>query len=162
MADAIRILVTASRLWRDVPLLTGSLDEQARGHDQVALIHGRCDPRTTNAIYVARHGTDRVPWDAAIAHPEYGPFVGGDWYGHHHALSRGWTVEEYAANWALYGNAAGGIRNQVMVNLRLVVNVCVGAPLGKSPGSRDCMRRARAAGIRVVDVTAPPEAEGLW
>ena len=41
----IRILVTGSRLWDDVPLLTSSLDEQARGHDHVTLIHGRCDPR---------------------------------------------------------------------------------------------------------------------
>lgn len=154
MPDAIRILVTGSRLWRDVPLLSGSLDEQASGHDQVALIHGRCDPRNAAG--------ERIPWDHALAHPEDGPFLGGDWHAHLHAVARGWSIEEYPAKWDLYGLAAGGIRNQHMVNLRPVADVLVAAPLGKPPGIRDCMRRARAAGIRVVDVTEPPEAEGLW
>lgn len=162
MADEWRILATTSRWWSDVPALTAALDEQARGHDHVTLIHGRCDPRTTNADYIAEHGTDRVPWDVALAHPEYGPYAGGDWHAHHHALARGWTVEAYAANWALHRNAAGPIRNQRMVDLRPVADVLVAAPLGKSPGSRDCMARARKAGIRVVDVTEPPEPEGLW
>lgn len=154
-----RILVSSSRLWWDVPLLAAGLDAEA-GDGQVTLIHGRCDPRTTNADYIARHRTDRVPWDVALAHPEYGPYVGGDWHAHHHAVARGWSIEEYAANWALYGNAAGGVRNQHMVSLG--ANVLVAAPLGKSPGTRDCMARARKAGIRVVDITLPPEPEGLW
>lgn len=157
-----RILVSSSRVWWDVPLLASGLDAAADGYDQVTLIHGRCDPRTTNAAYIARHGTDRVPWDVALAHPEYGPYVGGDWHAHHHALSRGWDVEEYPASWGLYGKAAGGIRNQHMVNLKPTADVLVAAPLGKSPGTRDCIRRAKAAGIRVVDITEPPEPEGLW
>lgn len=150
----IRILVTGSRFWSDVSLLTGSLDAAAAGHDQVTLIHGRCDPRNTAG--------ERIPWNHALAHPEDGPFLGADWHAGQHAAAQGWTVEEYAANWSLYGNAAGGIRNQTMVNLRPVADVCIGAPLGKSPGTRDCMARARKAGIRVVDVTEPPEPEGLW
>jgi hypothetical protein len=158
----IRILLTGSRMWHDVPLLTDSLDAAAAGHDQVTLIHGRCDPRTTNAGYIAKRGTDRVPWDMALAHAEYGPYVGADWHAHHHAVARGWKIGEYPANWFLYGNSAGLIRNQRMVDLRPIANVCVAAPLGKSPGTRDCMARARKAGIRVVDVTEPPEAEGLW
>lgn len=150
----IRILVTGSRMWSDVQLFTGRLDEQACGHDQVTLIHGRCDPRNAAG--------ERIPWDHALSHPADGPFLGGDWHAHRHALSRGWAVEAYPANWDLYGLAAGGIRNQAMVNLRPVADVLVAAPLGKSPGSHDCMRRAKAAGIRMVDVTAPAEAEGLW
>lgn len=157
-----RILVTGSRLWWDVPLLTNNLDEQAHGHDQVTLVEGHCDPRTINAGYIARHGTDRVPWDVALAHPEYGPFLGADWWAHLHAVACGWTVESYPANWDLYGKAAGGIRNQHMVNLRPVADVLVAAPLGKSPGSRDCMARARKAEIRVVDVAEAPEPERLW
>jgi len=150
----IRILVTGSRVWEDVPLLTGSLDEQARGHDHVTLIHGRCDPRNTAG--------ERVSWDDALTHPKDGPYLGADWHAHQHAAVRGWAIEEYAANWFLHGNSAGPIRNQRMVDLRPVADVCVGAPLGKSPGTRDCMARARKAGIRVVDVTEPPEPEGLW
>jgi hypothetical protein len=151
----IRILITGSRTWENVPLLTASLDEQARGHDQVTLIHGRCDPRST--------GGERILWDHALSHPEDGPFLGGDWHAHHHALVRGWAIEAYPANWSLHGSSAGPIRNQRMVDLRPIAVVCVGAPLGKSGGgTRDCMARARKAGIRVVDVTASPEAEGLW
>lgn len=155
-----RILVSSSRVWWDVPLLGAALDAAADGHDRVTLVHGRCDPRTTNAIYIARHGTDRVPWDVALAHPEYGPYVGGDWHAHHYALSRSWTIEEYSASWDRYGKAAGGIRNQHMVGLG--ADELVAAPLGKSPGTRDCIRRAKAAGIPVVDITLPPEPEGLW
>lgn len=150
----IRILLTGSRMWHDVPLLTAALDDQACGHDHVTLIHGRCDPRNT--------GGDRIPWGDALADPELGPFLGADWHAHQHAVARGWAVQEYAANWFLYGNSAGPIRNQRMVDLRPSANVCVAAPLGKSPGTRDCMARARKAGIRVVDVTLPPEPEGLW
>lgn len=150
----VRILVTGSRMWHDVPLLTGSLDEQARSHDHVTLIHGRCDPRNTAG--------ERIPWDDALADPMLGPFLGVDWHAHHHAVVRGWGVEPYPANWALYGTAAGAIRNQHMVSLRPAADVCVGAPLGKSPGTRDCMRRATAAGILVRDITQPAEPEGLW
>lgn len=150
----IRILVTGSRFWSDVSLLTGSLDAAAAGHDQVTLIHGRCDPRNTAG--------ELVPWDYALANPGDGLLLGADWHAGRHAVACGWTAEEYAANWAMYGNAAGGIRNQTMVNLRPVAGVCVAAALGKSPGTRDMICRAKAAGIRVVDVTEPPEPEGLW
>lgn len=150
----IRILVTGSRMWSDVPLLTNSLDTAATGHDHVILIHGRCDPRNIEG--------DRIPWDEAVADPSLGPVLGADWHAHWHAVARGWTVEAYAANWFLHGNSAGPIRNQRMVDLRPAADICIGAPLGASPGSRDCMARARKSGILVRDITLPPEPEGLW
>lgn len=150
----IRILVTGSRMWSDVPLLTSSPDAAAAGHDRVILIHGRCDPRNTDG--------DRIPWGEAVADPKLGPFLGADWHAHWHAVTRGWQVEAYAANWFLYGNSAGPIRNQRMVDLRPAADICIGTPLGKSPGTRDCMARARKAGILVRDITALPEPEGLW
>lgn len=159
---ATRILFSGSRVHDDPALIGTRLDQEADGHEQVTLVHGRCDPRTTNAASIARHGTDRIPWDDALAHPEYGPYVGGDWFAHHHALARGWTAQEYAAEWKLYGNAAGPIRNQRMVSSQPKPDKLVAAPLGASPGTRDCMRRARVAGIPVVDISLPPEAEGLW
>lgn len=150
---AVRILVTAARMWTDVPLLTGALDKEAAGHEQALLIHGRCDPRNA--------GGDRIPWDLALAEPWRGPFLGGDWHAHHHAVARGWTVSEHPANWKLFGKAAGGFRNQQMVDLHPRPDVCVAAVLSESVGTYDCMRRAKAAGIRVVDITRP-EPEGLW
>lgn len=156
MADSIRILVTGSRLWSDVPLLTASLDAAVASHDHVTLIHGRCDPRNADG--------ELVRWDHALKHSEDGPFLGADWHAHHHAVARGWAVEEHPADWFRYGNSAGAIRNQHMVNLRPAANICIAAPLGKgeSPGTRDCMRRARAAGILVRNINLPPEPEGLW
>lgn len=150
----IRILITGSRMWADVPLLASSLDAAAAGHDHVTLIHGRCDPRNADG--------KRVPWDDAVADPGLGSLLGADWHAHWHAVAHGWTVEAYAANWFLHGDYAGAIRNQRMVDLRPTADVCVGAPLGKSPGTRDCMSRARRSGICVVDITEPPEPEGLW
>lgn len=154
MVTVIRILVTGSRMWSNVPLLAASLDAAAAGHDHVTLIHGRCDPRNTDG--------ERVPWELALKYPDDGPYLGADWHAHHHALGHGWKIEPYPANWSLYGNGAGPIRNQRMVDLRPPAEVCIGAPLGKSPGTRDCMARARKAGIRVVDITLPPEPQGLW
>lgn len=156
-----RILFSGSRVHDDPALIATRLDQAAEGHEQVTLVHGRCDPRTTNALYIARHGTDRVPRDVALAHLEYGPYVGGDWHAHHHALSHGWTIEAVPADWKRFGNGAGPIRNQMMVNRG--ADRLIAAPVpGKSTGTYDAMRRAKAAGIPVEDISQPPPAEGLW
>lgn len=146
----IWILVTGSRLWQDAVLLTGALNEAAAGHNHVTLIHGRCDPRLPNG--------DRVSWDKADPH---GTFLGADWIAHQHAVRRGWTVEEMPAMWHLYGQSSGPRRNAEMVQRG--ADVCIAAPLpgGRSPGTRDCMRRAAAAGIEVCDI-AVAHMEALW
>lgn len=148
--DVIRILVTGSRMWSDVPLLTDSLDAAAAGHDYVALIHGRCDPRNSNG--------ERISWGQA--NPQ-GTYLGADWLAHQHAVRRGWAIEAKPADWGLYGNAAGRVRNAAMVQRG--ADLCIAAPLpdGRSPGTRDCMRRAAAAGIEVRDITVA-HLEGLW
>lgn len=159
-----RLLFSGDRFHDDPALIATGLNRAATGYERVTLGHGRCDPRTKNAAYIARHRTDRVPWDVALVHPEYGPYVGGDWYAHHHALARGWTIEEFPANWNLHGNtAAGPIRNQAMVSSQPKADRLVAAPApGRSKGTYDCMRRARAAGIPVDDLSQSPEPEGLW
>ena len=57
--------------------------------------------------------------------------------------------EVHPADWNTHGKAAGPIRNQEMVDLG--ADICLAFPLGESRGTRDCMRRARKAGIRVRD-----------
>ena len=57
----------------------------------------------------------------------------------------------YPAEWHLYGKAAGHIRNQDMVSSG--PDICLAFPVGKSTGTRDCMERARKAGIQVINVT---------
>lgn len=56
--------------------------------------------------------------------------------------------EPHPANWDTYGKAAGPVRNQQMVERG--ADICLAFPLVQSRGTRDCMRRARAAGIPVV------------
>ena len=70
------------------------------------------------------------------------------------ALAQAWTecqpdvnVERFPADWAKHGKAAGPIRNQEMVDFG--ADLCLAFPLGASRGTRDCMRRAEAAGIPV-------------
>lgn len=146
----IRILVTGSRVWEDAGLLTAALSEAAEGHHPVTLVSGACPT-----------GADRI---AEV-----------------YASMCGWTVERHRADWngpcrvmckpghrragpnGEYCPAAGNYRNQAMVDLG--ADILVAAPLdsapGGSPGTRDCMDRARRAGIRVVDITRP-DPEGLW
>lgn len=57
------------------------------------------------------------------------------------------VVERHRADWQRHGRAAGPIRNQEMVDLG--ADACLAFPLGASRGTRDCMRRAEAAGIPV-------------
>lgn len=62
------------------------------------------------------------------------------------AMDLGARVEVYPADWSR-GKRAGMERNQVMVDKG--ADVCVAFPIADSRGTRDCIRRARAAGIPV-------------
>lgn len=68
----------------------------------------------------------------------------------------GWTVESHPADWATHGKAAGPLRNQEMVNTG--ADICLAFPLPESRGTRDCMERARLAGI---PVKVPAGLEGV-
>lgn len=76
--------------------------------------------------------------------------TGADAIADHWATMTGYPVERHAADWDRRGKAAGPIRNQEMVDAG--ADVCLAFPLGESRGTRDCMRRARAAGIPVIEV----------
>lgn len=141
----IRILVTGSRAWVDQYLLREALLHAAVGHDEVTLVHGRCDPRRPDGSVVR--------WDAALrARPAVTDSLrGADWLADRVAVEQAWAVEQYPANWHRDGKAAGPLRNSAMVGLG--AEVCIAFPLGQSAGTWDCVRKARAAGIpvRVID-----------
>lgn len=63
--------------------------------------------------------------------------------------ANGGLEEPHPAQWDLYGKAAGPIRNRKMVELG--AGVCLAFPLGRSAGTRGCMRLAEAAGIPVIN-----------
>ena len=65
------------------------------------------------------------------------------------ASAEGVATEKHTADWASYGKRAGSIRNQEMVDRG--ATVCIAFPGPGSVGTWDCVRRARKAGIRVVE-----------
>lgn len=99
-------------------------------------------------------------------HPKGADLHAHQWVTTMKAIRSGHTEDPHPADWPRYGRPAGPIRNQQMVNLGAVV--CLAFPYGKSDGTRDCMHRAKLAGIRVVDlgmtplVEPPTETETLW
>lgn len=65
------------------------------------------------------------------------------------------TTETHPADWELLGKAAGPLRNQEMVAAG--ADICLAFPLGESRGTRDCMERARKAGIPVLNFGDPDD-----
>jgi hypothetical protein len=70
---------------------------------------------------------------------------GADRFAREFANGLGCTVETHEADWKRYGKAAGGIRNQRMVDSK--PDGVLAFPGGK--GTEDCVRRAVKAGISV-------------
>lgn len=66
------------------------------------------------------------------------------------AITRGIKWIEYAADWQTYGKAAGGQRNQQMINQKPdAVIAFFTDPQNPSPGTSDCVARAKKAAIPV-------------
>ena len=64
------------------------------------------------------------------------------------ATARSVPVERYPAAWKRYGRSAGPRRNTIMV--LKVSDLCVAFPGGR--GTKDMVRKARIAGVRVIQV----------
>lgn len=123
----MRVLLTGSRDWVDQFLIDLALDS--------AYVEWRKTATDTDTFIVV-----------------HGNAAGAD------ALGRQWAVnmkgidhrvdhESHPAQWEKYGKAAGHKRNAEMVDLG--ADKCIAFPLGKSPGTRGCMRLAKAAQIPV-------------
>lgn len=90
----------------------------------------------------------RVGMDDMHAVIVHGAAPGADTLARFIAEDLGLVTEAHPANWDKWGKAAGPIRNQEMVDLG--ADLVPAFPGG--PGTRDCVRRARAAGIEVREV----------
>lgn len=140
-----RIIVTGSRDWRNAAMIRNALVSAIEGH------HG--------PVVVVQGGADGADELAATLAATLGPHVtaetwDADWGGPcrptcrpRHRRRRRSTGEDYCP-------AAGNYRNDGMV--KAGAYLCLGFPLGDcdefSYGTRDCMRRAKAAGIPVINV----------
>lgn len=81
----------------------------------------------------------------------HGAATGADAMADRYALDHHIPVETYPADWKTHGRAAGPIRNQAMLVLGKP-DLVIAFPGGR--GTADMIRRAKAAGVRVVEVTA--------
>lgn len=59
-----------------------------------------------------------------------------------------YAFERHLADWKLHGEAAGRVMNQVMVDKGAWRVLAF--PKGESRGTRDCINRAKAAGLEVI------------
>lgn len=117
----MRILITGSREWTD--------------REKIRI-----------AILTTIKGVDTGKEDVTIIH---GGAKGADRLAGSIALSMWGKVEEYLPDWNTHGKAAAILRNQDMVDTK--PDICLAFPVGESRGTRDCMRRAEKAGIKVIN-----------
>jgi len=140
-----RVLVTGSRDWVDRAAVEQALEEQFYTHTDIrqvmVVVHG---DNPTGADAIADDWAEKMAEGGLVRaerHPaEWDADCGMGCPGHRRARPDGST----------YCPVAGHLRNQRMVDLG--AEVCLAFPLGTSRGTRDCMRRARRAGIRVVNL----------
>lgn len=130
----MRVLVTASREHHSPYLIHRVLDTRYRTW---------CETAGDDDEFVVVHG------DAP----------GGDqmakvWARSRRALDARVRDEPYPADWDRHHRAAGPKRNAVMVSKG--ADVCEGFPIGRSPGTRGCMRLAKKAGIPTHEYKLPP------
>lgn len=139
-----RILITGSRTWSNFGAISMALTRELRATEDRALtiVHGGAPGADLLADRWARQD-----WTWAEVKPErhdakWEDSCGPDCWKH-----------RKPAKWPQgtdYCPKQGHIRNQLMVDLG--ADVCLAFPSTASIGTWDCMRRAEAAGIRVVNL----------
>jgi hypothetical protein len=129
MPSPRRVLVTGSRFWPDeAPIYRALYQQRLIAAGPMVIVHGDCP---TGADAIADRWGRQFYTDTVI-------------------------VEPHPADWAHWGKAAGPMRNQLMVDLG--ADICLAFPIvgpGGHSGTRDCMDKARAAGIPVIEHGRP-------
>ena len=86
-----------------------------------------------------------------------GGAIGADDLSTTYAMKHDCMLSVFPADWARYGRGAGMIRNQKML-IEGKADLVVAFPVGDSRGTRNMMRVADAAGVKVVDALASSSA----
>jgi hypothetical protein len=146
----MRILVTGSRWWPDPWAFESTLakwlgpdkwdEEYGMPIAQFTIVHGGCP---TGLDWIADE------WSINSFNPvevHYADWANCDPERCLHRTRVNSRGEEYCP-------AAGIMRNQKMVDLG--ADVCLAFPMGESRGTNDCIRRARLAGIEVIQYAGP-------
>lgn len=118
------------------------------------LVTGGRDFRDQKAVYAALDEIDRANGITGLIH---GGASGADTLAGMWAISQGVTVYLHPADWAKYGTGAGPVRNQEMLD-RGKPDAVVAFPGGR--GTADMVRRAKAAGVPVIEPLTASQQEG--
>lgn len=132
--SGLRILVAGSRAWTDRRVIHKALI-QAIGTYSPHLIHDDSEPTGP-----------RVDWEQITL--VHGGARGADRIAAGIGRALWFQIEAHPAEWRRLGRGAGPIRNTTMVQLG--ADVVLAFPIGRSPGTRDLIAKATAAGIPVV------------
>lgn len=119
MSRALRVLVCGGRDYKNVVVVYDQLDTLRR----------------------------KAPHDAMLV--IQGGATGADKLARQWAMDRSVEYQNYPADWATHGRAAGPIRNERML-IAGRPNLVVAFPGGN--GTADMVRRVRSAGIEVVEI----------
>ncbi len=145
-----RILVTGSRSWTDVQAVERALVDVWHDATQlggsITVVHGACYPAKNREGKRPIKSADFIAALCCVAydlpmeeHPAVWAACTPNCPDKPHRKTRGDSTT--------YCPLAGHWRNQAMVNLG--AHLVLAFPSGTSTGTRDCMRRAEAAGIHV-------------
>jgi hypothetical protein len=129
----MRILITGSRQWTDVPRLRGILIQELAKAIQtddpwITFVHGACP---SGADRIASEFINRINMSGTDYPSE----------------------EPHPADWDRFGKSAGFRRNAEMVSLGADLCIAFIVP-GRSRGTENTVKLARAAGIPVTEVIA--------
>ncbi len=105
-----------------------------------------CGGRFYREAFAIRDRIEATPMDTVIIHGAC--HKGADKYADYWAKTLLRTIEKYPADWERHGLKAGPIRNQQMLDEGKPDRV-IAFWDGKSPGTRDMITRAKAAGVPV-------------
>lgn len=118
----MRIIVAGSRTFDDYPLLKRTMDK--------ILAHVKRSKIDTSIKIIS------------------GGAKGADRLGEQWAYENMISYEIFRADWGKHGKAAGPIRNQEMID-EGKADALVALWDGRSPGTKDMVKRARKAGLKV-------------
>lgn len=114
-----------------------------------------CGSRHAKKRDVVWDDLDRLRAEHSFSAIISGAYYGVDWMALTWAIDRGIPVIGVPAKWAELGKAAGPERNQRMID-DWQPDGCIAFPGGA--GTADMVRRAKAAGLPVIDILTRPKA----
>jgi hypothetical protein len=123
--------------------------------DTVMLVCGGRNYTDKEQLWAALNG---LLQDRAVLRVISGGAKGADTMAEEWAKAQGLECAVYHADWARLGRAARPIRNQQMLDEGRPTLV-VAFPGGR--GTADMVRRARSAGVEVIEITATPSGKRL-